>query len=84
MRGRDEANNERLVDIDNNDSDEDDNSASKSSGNEENENDYINCDRDELSYVIFVLINYEEEVERPAIINSGRANKRTVIIWFVF
>ena len=41
-------------------------------------------DRDELSYVIFVLINYEEEVERPAIINSGRANKRTVIIWFVF
>ena len=43
LRGRDEANNERLVDIDNNDSDEDDNSASKSSGNEENENDYINC-----------------------------------------
>ena len=41
-------------------------------------------DRDELSYVIFVLINYEEEVERPAIINSGRANKRTVITWFVF
>ena len=42
LRGRDEANNERLVDIDNNDSHEDDNSASKSSGNEENENDYIN------------------------------------------
>ena len=30
LRGRDEANNERLVDIDNNDSDEDDTSASKS------------------------------------------------------
>ena len=35
FRGRDEANNERLVEIDNNDSDEDDSSASKS--------DYINC-----------------------------------------
>ena len=42
FRGRDEANNERLVEIDNNDSDEDDSSASKSSSNEENENDYIN------------------------------------------
>ena len=42
LRERDEANNERLVDIDNNDSDEEDNSATKSSGNEENENDYIN------------------------------------------
>ena len=41
-------------------------------------------DRDELSYVIFVLINDEEVVERPAITNLGRANNRTVIIWLVF
>ena len=41
-------------------------------------------DRDELSYVIFVLINDEEVVERPAITNLGRANNRTVIVWLVF
>ena len=40
LRERDEAENEPLLDSDNDDSNEDDNGGIKSSANEENENDY--------------------------------------------
>ena len=70
MRERDEAENEPLLDSDNDDSDEDDG----------NENDYIDSgDRDELRVVILVFINDEEAVERPAITHLGRANFTIVI-----
>ena len=60
-------------------SDEDDNSASKSSADEENENDYIDSgDRGELSDVILAFTS-DEEVERPAITHSGRANNTIAI-----
>ena len=73
LRERDEAENEPLLDSDNDDSDEDDNGGSKSSANEDNENDDIDSGG-ELRAVIFVFINDEEAVERPAITHSGRAN----------
>ena len=80
LRERDEAENEPLLDSDNDDSDEDDNGASKSSADEENENDYIHSgDRDESSNVILAFISDEEEVERPAITHSGRANNKIAI-----
>ena len=72
LRERDEAENEPLLD-----SDEDDNGGSKSSADEEYENDYIDSsDRDELKVVILVFITDEEEVERPAITHSGRNNNK--------
>ena len=52
--------------------------AVKSSTNEENENDDIDSGG-ELRAVIFVFINDEEAVERPAITHLGRANFTIVI-----
>ena len=73
MRERDEAENEPLLDSDNDNSDEDDNSASKSSANKLNENDYTDSgDRDESTDVILAFINEEEEVERLVITHSER------------
>ena len=70
LRERDEAENEPLLDSDNDDSDKD----------EGNENDYIDSgDRDELRVVILAFINDEEEVERPAITHSGRTNNTIAI-----
>ena len=70
MRERDEAENEPLLDSDNDDSDEDDG----------NENDYIDSgDRDELRIVILAFINDEEEVERLVITHSGRTNNTIAI-----
>ena len=75
LRERDEAKNEPLLDRNNNDSNEDDNGASKSSVDGENQNDYTDSgDREESSNVIVAFINDEEEVERPAITHSGKAN----------
>ena len=80
MRETDEAENEPLLDSDNDDCDEDDNGSSKSSADEENENDYIDSgDRDELKVVILAFINDEEEVERPAITYSGKTNNTIAI-----
>ena len=77
---RDEAENELLLDSDNDKSDENDNGDSKSSANEENENDDVDSgDRDESRAVILVFINDEEAVERLAITHSGRANNTIAI-----
>ena len=73
LREKDEAKSEPLPDSDNEDSDEDDNGASKSSPNKLNENDYTDSG-DSQTDVILAFINDEEEVERPAITHSGRAN----------
>ena len=82
---RDKAENEPLLDIDNDDSDEDDNVGSESSSDEENENDYTDSgDRDESSDVILAFIDDEEEVERPATTRSGRAISRRSEIDFSF
>ena len=79
LRERDEVENETLLDSNNDDSDEDDNGDCKSRANEDNENDYIDSrDRDESIDVILAFINDEEEVERPAITHSGRANMNTM------
>ena len=73
---RDEAENELLLDSDNDKSDENDNGDSKSSANEENENDDVDSsDRDELR----VVINNEEAVDRPAITHLGRPNNTIAI-----
>ena len=80
LREKDEAKSEPLPDSDNDNSDEDDNGASKSSANKLNENDYTDSgDRDESTDVILAFINDEEEVERPAITHSGRANNTIAI-----
>ncbi|PFX15008.1 hypothetical protein AWC38_SpisGene20795 [Stylophora pistillata] len=66
MGERDEAENEPLLDSDNDGSGEDDNGGSRSSSDEENENDYIDSgDRDESSDVILAFID-DGEVERPS------------------
>ena len=63
LRERDKAENEPLLDSDNDNSDEDDNGGSKSSADEESENDYIDSgDRDELRVVILAFISDEKEV----------------------
>ena len=80
MKERDEAENELLLDSDNDDNDENDNGGSESSGNEENQNDYIySGDSEELSDVILAFIDDEEAVERPATTHSGRANNTVAI-----
>ncbi|PFX31115.1 hypothetical protein AWC38_SpisGene4053 [Stylophora pistillata] len=86
MGERDEAENEPLLDRDNDGSGQDDNVGSRSSSDEENENDYIDSgDRDESSDVIniFAFID-DEEVERPATTRSGRAITRRSKIDFSF
>ena len=63
LREKDEAENEPLLDSDNDDSSEDDNGGSKSSADAENENDYIDSgDRNELRAVILAFISDEEEI----------------------
>ena len=85
LKERDEAENEPLLDSDNDDSDEDDNGGSESSSDEENENDCIDSGgRDESSDVILAFIDDEEEVERPATTRSGRAITRRSEIDFSF
>ena len=85
LRERDKAENEPLLDSDNDHSNEDDNGGSKSSSDEENEIDYIDSgDRDESSDVILAFINDEEEVERPATTRSGRARTKRSEIDFSF
>ena len=60
LRERDKAENEPLLDSDNDDSDEDDNGGNESSGDEENENNYIDStDRDESRDFIFAFIDDE-------------------------
>ena len=81
---RDEAENEPLLDSENDDSDEDDNGGGESSSDEGNENDYLDSgDRDESSDVILVFI-HDKEVERPATTRSGRAITRRSEIDFSF
>ena len=76
MRERDEAENEHLLNGDNDDSDEDDDGGIESSSDEENENDCIGSgDRDESSDVILTFID-GEEVEIPAARRLGRAITR--------
>ena len=60
LRERDKAENEPLLDSDNDDSDEDDNGGNESSGDEENENNYIDSiDRNESRDFIFAFIDDE-------------------------
>ena len=71
LREKDSAENESLLDIDNDDSDEDDNSGSESSS-----------ERDESNNVILAFIDDDEEV---ATTRSGRAiTRRSEIDFFVF
>ena len=67
LREKDSAENESLLDIDNDDSDEDDNSGSENSSNEE---DVILAFIDDDEEVTFID---DEEVERPATTRSGGA-----------
>ena len=81
LREKDSAENESLLDIDNDDSDEDVNSGSESSS-----------ERDESNDVILAFINDDEEdafiddeeVDRPATTRSGRAITRRSEIDFSF
>ena len=75
---KDSAENESLLDIDNDDSDEDNNSGSESSSDEE---DVILAFIDDDEEVAFID---DEEVERPATTRSGRAITRRSEIDFSF
>jgi len=92
LREKDSAENESLLDVDNDDSDEDNSSGSESSSDEENENDSMNSgERDKSNDVILAGVNDDEEVafindegvERPATTRSGRAITRRSEIFFL-
>ena len=81
LRKRDGADKESLQDSD---SDEDEHNRSESNDNDKNYNDSINSGGED---VILAFIDYEEEVERPAVTRSGRSiNRRSEIdfsfLWF--
>ena len=78
LREKDSAENESLLDIDNDDSDGDDNSGSESSSDEE---DVILAFIDDDGEVAFID---DEDVERPATTHSGRAITRRSEIDFSF
>ena len=73
LREKDSAENESLLDIDNDDSDEDDNSGSESSSERDESNDVILAFIDDDEEVAFID---DEEVDRPATTRSGRAITR--------
>ena len=81
LREKDSAENESLLDIDNDDSDEDDNSGSESSSERDESNDVILAFIDDDEEVAFID---DEEVERPATTRSGRAITRRSEIDFSF
>ena len=81
LREKDSAENESLLDIDNDDSDEDDNSGSESSSERDESNDVILAFIDDDEEVAFID---DEEVERPATTSSGRAITRRSEIDFFF
>jgi len=73
LREKDSAENDSLLDIDNDDSDEDDNSGSESSS-----------ERDESNDVILAFID-DKKVKRPATTRSGRnITRRSEIDFSVF
>ena len=80
LREKDSAENESLLDIDNDDSDEDDNSGSESSS-ERDESNVILAFIDDDEEVAFID---DEEVKRPATTRSGRAINRRSEIDFSF
>ena len=81
LREKESAENESLLDIDNDDSDEDDNSGSESSSERDESNDVILAFIDDDEEVAFID---DEEVERPATTRSGRAITRRSEIDFSF
>ena len=79
LREKDSAENESLLDIDNDDSDEDVNSGSESSSERDESNDIILAFIDDDEEVAFID---DEEVDRPATARSGRAITRRSEIGF--